>query len=204
LEEQPTMTGLMRNLTPSLAGATLMVTAVVAQLPKTERRAGATAPSAAAAAPAKTLLDSVSGEGRVPVKGDAWATFTPKHAYAYTLGSGATKQTVLFLTVESAADLAWRTERYFEVVGQWAESKKTPYVLIAFDHTGAPEMMLQTDGRGEFRTIGTAVTKALFQASIEINDGTRLRGRLTAGEGVCGDRYCDKRHDYTFDVTVLQ
>ena len=197
------MTGLIREMTLGLVGASLMVTAAVAQLPKSERRPNAAAPAVAAIAPT-TLLDSVNGEGRVPVKSEQWVKFEPKHAYGYALGSGTTRQTILFLTVEPAADLNWRTETFYNVVADWAESKKTPYVLIGFDHTGAPELLLQTAGTGEYRTIGTSVTKGLLQASLEVNDGKRLRGRLTGGEGDCGGRYCDKRHDYSFDVTVLQ
>ena len=198
------MTGFVRQMTLGLAGAS-MATAVFAQSAIPRPRPAATPAAITSAVPGRTL-DVASGEGRVPLKDEEWLRFMPKYAYAYAFGSGSSRQLILFLTAEPAADLQWRNETFYLATGEWAERKGTPYVLIGFDHTGAPERMLQTAGNGQYRMEGLSVSNDLpsIQVSFEVNDGRRLRGRLTAGVGNCGNQYCEKRHDYFFDVAVIE
>jgi hypothetical protein len=206
--ENLTMTGLIRHMTLGLAGS-LMVTSAFAQnttQPKLERRPAVTAAAVASPAPAP-MLDRATGVGLVPLKGKIgeWGRFEAKYGYAYARGTGSSRRVYLLLTAEPAADVVWRSNN-LEALGKWAEAKQTPFVIVVFDDQGLPDMMVETSGDGEYRSQARSVINGLpsLEVSFDINDGKRLSGRLTGGDGNCDGRYCDQRQNFSFDVTVVQ
>jgi hypothetical protein len=201
------MTGLIRDMTLGVASAALLAPAAFAQTPTQpmqDRRPAATA--AAVASPAAApMLDRATGVGLVPLKGKIgeWGRFEAKYGYAYARGTGSSRRVYLLLTAEPAADIVWRSNN-LEALGKWAEAKQTPFVIVAFDDQGLPDMIVETSGDGEYRSQARSVINGLpsLEVSFDINDGKRLSGRLTGGDGNCDGRYCDQRQNYSFDVTV--
>jgi hypothetical protein len=150
-----------------------------------------------------------SGEGRLMIKKGAeieFVPFGPRHSYAYAYERGYQRKVLLILTAQPA-DLDWENGYAEDLIREWSKANQAPFVLIELDHESHPSQLVQSSGAAQFESQSVhTFTGGLRSIEIvfEINDGTRLKGRLQGGDGNCGGRYCDPQMDYTFDVSVLQ
>jgi hypothetical protein len=131
--------------------------------------------------------------------------FQPKHGYACTAGTGTKKQMWLLLT-DQTPPADWTTSKNrVEILRQWCESKKAPFLLVELDSTNKPQFLTQCAGDGGLAQEMISTINGLDSVVLkyEINDAKRLKGQLLGGNGNCGDmKYCEQTKDYSFDVTL--
>ncbi len=133
--------------------------------------------------------------------------FQPKYSYAQTTGTGTKKQVWLLLT-DQVPSGAWKTSNNkAEMLRQWCESKKAPFVLVELDSTNTPQLLTQCPGNGAIAMEMISISNGLPSVVLkfEVNDGKRLKGQLLGGNGYCGENtYCEPTKDYSFDTTFIK
>ena len=190
------------------AGVCLVLTAAVFESPALARQAGAAVGIESPMPTAK--FSEASGEGRLMTQTGTlveYRQFEPRHAYAYAYGRGYNRKFRLILTAKSAADLHWRNVDVADLIRDWSQARQAPFVMVELDDKYEPSRLVQSAGDGQFESNSLTIFNGGLRSidvTFEINDGTRLRGRLRGGDGNCGGRYCDPQMDYTFDVTVIE
>jgi len=158
--------------------------------------------------PTPTFTEA-SGEGRLKLAkglGADSVRFAPKYGYAYAYERGYNRKTVLVLTAEPA-DLDWQNGYAADLIRGWSRGRQAPFVMVELNDKNEPSQLVYSVGNGKFESDTVSFFNGglrSIEISFEIDDGTRLKGRLQVGDGDCGGRYCDPQMDYTFDVSVLQ
>lgn len=191
-----------------LVGVALILNAAVVENPGYAWRLRA-AVGMASTKPAATF-DHASGEGRLMIEKGAlveYLRFEPRHGYAYAYGSDCNRKVRLILTAQPAADLDWQNADAADLIREWSQAKQAPFVLVELDHNNEPSQLVQSAGNGQFQSQGIVTFNGglrNIELVFEINDGTRLKGRVQVGDGNCGGRYCDPQMHYSFDVSVLE
>ena len=154
---------------------------------------------------AEESKDLATGEGLMTRDGEK-VIFEPQYGYAYSLTTGAKKQTWLLLTDEDPKSIDWKAAKdRAESLRLWCKAKEAGFVLVELDGEGAPQLLTQCPANGAIEMEMISVMNRLpsVQMFYEINDGKRIRGRLLGGIGSCGEmEYCEKTKEYYFDVTL--
>ena len=207
-EGELTMTRAEWLLIGVLVGVALILNAAVVENPAYARRLRAAVGLAVTQPTAP--FDHASGEGRLMIEKGAlveYVRFEPRHGYAYAYGSGYNRKVRLILTAQPAADLDWQNADAADLIREWSQARQAPFVLVELDHNSEPSQFVHSAGNGQFKSQGLVTFNGGLRSIdvvFEINDGTRLKGRLQVGDGNCGGRYCDPQMDYAFDVSVLE
>ncbi len=131
--------------------------------------------------------------------------FQPKHAFAYTEGSGATKATWLVLTEKEPPVKAWQGAKDPDEARQrWSAEEKASFLAVKLDDKMEIDLYFSSTGTG-LTTSMVSSWNGLKSLDIQLTSktGKRLQGELHGGKGACGDNeYCDQKSDYSFDVTL--
>lgn len=135
--------------------------------------------------------------------------FEPKHAFAYSEGSGAAKATWIVLTEKAPPAKDWLAAKdRAEARKQWGEKEKAAFVAAKLDDKMEVDLYFMSSGPGQLVTDMISTWNGLKSASIKLasKTGKRLQGSLTTGQGWClkdnKSDYCSLKSEYTFDVTL--
>jgi hypothetical protein len=188
-------------------GVAIILTVAVIDNPNYARQLRA-AIGLATLTPTPTFTEA-SGEGRLKLAkglGADAVRFAPKYGYAYAYERGYNRKTVLVLTAEPA-DLDWQNAYAADLIRDWSRARQGPFVMVELNDKNEPSQLVYSVGNGQFESdTVTTFNGGLrsIELVFEINDGTRLKGRLQVGDGNCGGRHCDPQMDYSFDVSLLE
>lgn len=135
--------------------------------------------------------------------------FEPKHAFAYTEGSGAARATWIVLTEKAPPAKDWLVARdRAEARKLWGEKESAAFVAAKLDDKMEVDLYFISAGPGQLITDMISTWNGLKSASVKLSNKTdkRLQGSLTTGQGWClkdnKSDYCTLKSEYTFDVTL--
>lgn len=142
-----------------------------------------------------------------------WVTaeviFEPRHSFAYTEGSGATKSTWIVLTEKAPPAKAWlAAKNRAEAREQWGANEKAAFVAVKLGPEMKVDLLFLSSGPGQLDTQMVSSWNGLQSAKVEFDSkpGKRLHGALRGGIGSCSkdgkQDYCERKFIYTFDVTL--
>lgn len=142
-----------------------------------------------------------------------WVTtdvmFEPRHSFAYTEGSGATKSTWIVLTEKAPPAKEWLAAKdRAEAREQWGTKEKAAFVAVKLDPEMKVDLLFLSSGPGQLDTQMVSSWNGLQSARVEFDGkpGKRLLGALRGGNGSCSKDgkldFCERKFNYSFDVSL--
>jgi len=164
-------------------------------------------------------LGTAAGKGTIErlVPGQAGAepkreqvAFSPRFAYAYSEGSGASRSIWIVLTERQPPVKARAAARdRAEALASWCGTEKASFVAVKLDAKWAVDLYFHCPGDGAVSTemLSTWNGLASVDVTLQLHDEHHLKGTLRTGQGSCPgadgkQAYCTQTGDFTFDAPL--
>lgn len=132
--------------------------------------------------------------------------FSPRVAWATVDESGPAGKRIHVVLAESEAPLRELSLVWSRAAARMKHcaEKKVPFVAVELNAEGGVELLHQC-AAGRFATEMVSTFNGLDSVvvALEVFSAKQVKGKLSGGDGSCGDGvYCDRTEDYSFDAPL--